>query len=98
MAHVYETATNFSRLEGEFRDGKLNGWGVHNNEEWSSSTRDRAYFFRYEGEYRSGRMNGRGTMTTKDGRAHPGMFEDGALVGTNIDIFDLVADIDKSCP
>lgn len=83
----------FFRYEGEYRDGEENGRGVY-----VRGRKGCHYQIKYEGEYRDGRMNGRGTMTTKDGRPHSGMFENGNLVGTSIGIFELVADIDQSCP
>jgi len=83
----------FFRYEGDYANGQQEGRGLY-----VRGRKGCALQIKYEGEYRGGRMNGRGTFTTKDGRTHAGMVNDGDLVGTNIGIFELVADIDRSCP
>jgi len=62
------------RYEGEYRDGRLSGWGV-------STFADGA---RYEGEYREGKLSGPGVFTFADGGRYEGEWRDDKRNGRGI--------------
>jgi len=62
------------RNEGEYRDGKANGRGVHSSPDGS----------RYEGEYRDGKRAGRGMYSAADGSSYEGEFRDGKESGRGV--------------
>ena len=59
------------KYEGDFKDGKWNGYGKY----WSSKG---SY---YEGEFFYGRWDGEGKLTLKDGSTYEGHFDCGYLNG-----------------
>lgn len=78
------------RYEGEYRDGKENGRGVHtyagggryegeyrDGKKSGRGVRTLISGARYEGEYRDGKENGQGEFTSKDGSRYVGEVRDG---------------------
>ena len=63
-----------ARYEGEYKDDKRNGHGVHT---WPDGAR-------YEGEYKDGNSNGHGVHTWPDGRRYEGEFKDGNMNGHGV--------------
>ena len=55
------------RTEGDFRDGKLNGWGTYRKADGS----------RYDGVFQNGRPHGQGKAVYRDGRIYEGAWNNG---------------------
>ncbi|MBT4888105.1 MAG: hypothetical protein HON65_00940 [Rhodospirillales bacterium] len=70
----YVNETKGGRYEGDFLDGKANGWGIR-------------YFTngnRYEGEYNDGKFHGKGTHYFADGGVYEGTFLNGKANGYGV--------------
>ena len=66
-----ENGQSGNRLEGQFRDGRLNGHGVFTV----------ANGARFEGEFRDGKLNGHAVGTYADGSRDEGEWQDGKKYG-----------------
>lgn len=69
VAVWYQNGKQLRRDEGDFRDGKLAGFGVRLESDGS----------RYEGSWRQSRAHGEGKLTTSDGNVFEGFFNNGCF-------------------
>lgn len=74
VAQWFRDGQSFSRAEGEFRDGRMNGQGA-------STTRGG---FAYDGSWRDGKPDGRGVFSYPNGERYEGMLRDGARNGSGV--------------
>ena len=72
-----ENGQSGNRLEGQFRDGRLNGHGVFTV----------ANGARFEGEFRDGKLNGHAVGTYADGSRDEGEWQDGKKYGHGVETF-----------
>ena len=70
----WHRAGKIDRTEGEYRDGKRNGRGVHISLDG----------LRYEGEFRDDKFHGRGVLTFVNGNRYEGEFGNNLFQGSGV--------------
>ena len=68
-------SNNAGQYEGEFRNGRVSGYGTFKNKNGNS----------YSGYWENAKFNGQGTLRYADGRVEAGIWKDGTLISRETD-------------
>ena len=68
MKKIYE---NLDKYEGEFKDDKMNGYGIYTFVDGEQ----------YKGEFKDDNMNGQGVLTYQNGNCYKGEWKNNQFLG-----------------